>query len=124
MSRTTTTRVLLHHTEENIEETQEEAKDKDFRDGFKMVQNKLREIIRPDTIQLVLRDQEEIRETSVKEAHLEEDKVRNLVTVVHQVGGIQSEGELDLKVDHLQETITRPQEVNLHSRKLLITEGS
>ena len=89
-----------------------------------MVWNKLIEIIKSATIELVLRGREEIKETFVKEAHLEEDKVRNLATVDHQVVDSQSEGELDLKVDHLQETITRPQEVNLHSRKLLITEGS
>ena len=88
-----------------------------------MVWKKLIEIIKSATIELVLRGREEIKETSVKEAHLE-DKVRNLATVDHQARGIQSEGELDLKVDHLQETITRPQEVNLHSRKLLIREGS
>lgn len=88
-----------------------------------MVWKKLIEIIKSATIELVLRGREEIKETSVKEAHLE-DKVRNLATVDHQVVDSQSEGELDLKVDHLQETITRPQEVNLHSRKLLITEGS
>ena len=89
-----------------------------------MVWKKLIEIMRPDTVELVLRGREEIKETSVKEAHLQEDKVRNLVTVDRQVVDSQSEGELDLKLDHLQETITRPQEVNLHSRKLLITEGS